>query len=454
MKIGALEINTTDLAAQGNAVLGIRDSGKTYTATYLAENMLDAGVPFVAFDPIGVWRFLRVGADGHEGYPVVVAGGEGGDIPLSADSAQNIVRAAMQENIALVLDLYSMNLSKADWRKIVETSIRVLLYENKRYGLRHVFIEEAAEFVPQVVRADMGRVYAEIEKLGRMGRNASLGFTLINQRAEEVNKAVLELCDCLFLHRQKGRHSLTALDKWLSIASTNNAKEIVKTLPGLDQGRCWVWMAGSNQPVFVKVPKKKTVHPDPKHQTDAKHQVTVDVSDFVKRMQSSLRKQEASDIGKELETQTKRTKAAKGKVKDAERALANPRYDELEKELQNARLELNQSRMRESQLRAKLETVKVTFAPQYDGLRKVFEEISTVEGVVVDSGAWQTWLDKLHGKNRRMLEILIEHRRISDKRMYFLVGMKKRSYSTYKSNLIRLGLMKAEGDDLILQDVE
>src|SRR5690606_5559778 len=113
--------------------------------------------------PIGVWRYLKVGQKGHPGYQVVVAG-DSGDLPLTPESAVNIVRAAMRENIPLVIDLYSMKLSKADWRKIVEESIRLLLYENKPCGLRHVFIEEAAEFCPQRVGPESGRVYAEIEK--------------------------------------------------------------------------------------------------------------------------------------------------------------------------------------------------------------------------------------------------------------------------------------------------
>jgi hypothetical protein len=92
-------------------------------------------------------------------------------------------------------------------------------------------LEEAAEFVPQRIGPDQGYVYAEIEKLARMGGNASLGYTLVNQRAEEVNKAVLELCDCLFLHRQKGRHSLNAISKWLDIADAGNRKEIISGLP-------------------------------------------------------------------------------------------------------------------------------------------------------------------------------------------------------------------------------
>lgn len=245
----ALTIPVTEFAAQGNAILGIRDSGKSYTATWLAERLLENGVPFIAFDPVGIWKYLKVPSRPNgNGYNVVIAG-ERADLELSPTSAPEIVRGAMRENISLVLDLYSMHLSKRDWRSIVEASVRLLLYENKPYGLRHIFLEEAAEFVPQRVLPDQGSVYAEIEKLARMGGNASLGYTLINQRAEEVNKAVLELCDCLFLHRQKGRNSLTAISKWLDIADAGNRKQIISSLPTLEQGKCWVWPQGTEKPV-------------------------------------------------------------------------------------------------------------------------------------------------------------------------------------------------------------
>ncbi len=281
-----ISIDSIDYASQGNAILGIRNSGKSYTGTYIAERLMDDGIPFIAFDPIGIWRYLKVGKKGA-GYPVVVAG-DNGDLPLTPQSAPDIVRAAMKENVSLVVDLYSMGLSKADWRKIVEQSIRLLLYENKPCGLRHIFIEEAAEFCPQRVQSEDGRVYAEIEKLARMGGNASLGYTLINQRAEEVNKAVLELCDCLFLHRQKGRHSLTALGKWLDVADTKNAKAIINSLPSLEQGECWVWQQGSHDPARIQMPQKKTVHPDRKNPLAASAGIPSDVSKFVARMNKSL----------------------------------------------------------------------------------------------------------------------------------------------------------------------
>lgn len=289
--LGTLTVETIALASQGNAVLGIRDSGKTVTAEKLAEEMFAAGIPFVAFDPIGVWKYLRVPGTGR-GIPVVVAGGEAGDLPLTPKSAPDIMRAAMKAGISLVFDLHDINLSKADWKRVVADSIRVLIYENGPHGLRHVFLEEAAEFVPQRVGPESGVVYAEIEKMARMGGNARLGYTLINQRAEEVNKSVLELCDNLFLHRQKGRHSITALSKWLNAGAVVDHKAITDSLSTLPTGECWAWMAQSETPVRIKIPMKDSFHPDRRILMDAMAVATkfkpVDASHFVASMKTVL----------------------------------------------------------------------------------------------------------------------------------------------------------------------
>lgn len=288
IKLGKVSIDALDLGSRGNAVLGIRDSGKTYTATLMAERLFEAGIPFTAFDPIGVWRFLRVPGEGR-GYPVVVAGGTDGDLALTPKSAPAIVEAAMQNGVSLVIDLFSMDLSKADWRRIVRDSVRLMLHRNQAHGLRHVFIEEAAEFAPQ--RVIDGEVYAEIEKLARMGGNSRLGYTLINQRAEEVNKAVLELCDNLFLHRQKGRNSLTALSKWLDIGNVKDSKAIVETLSTLPTGECWAWLQGTGEPIRFHVPTKNSLHPDRRvmrGDASVKRKGAVDVQAFVESMRTTL----------------------------------------------------------------------------------------------------------------------------------------------------------------------
>jgi hypothetical protein len=322
IKFKGLELDARDYASQGNAILGIRDSGKSYTAMFIAERLMDANIPIIAFDPIGVWRWLRVRADGKPGYPVVVAGnGDHCDLPLSPHSAPAIVRAAMQQGVSIVFDLYSMELSKADWRRIIENSVQTLLYENKDYGLRHLFVEEAAEVVPQRVGPDQGRVYSVMEKLARMGGNALLGYTLINQRAEEVNKAVLELCDGLFLHRQKGRNSLNALSKWLSIGSSAEGG-IIKAMPLLPQGQCYAWPAGEGQPSLITVPKKKTFHPDRRAMRDGikAPELKTDIPKFVTTMKSAL----AEIVAEAEENDPAKLKA---RIKELEKKQSSPVVD-------------------------------------------------------------------------------------------------------------------------------
>jgi uncharacterized protein len=258
MNFGEIEIDPVELGINGNAILGIKESGKSYLGTELGELMFDAGIPFVAFDPIGIWHNMKVPGLG-KGYPIVVAGGAAPDIPLTVASAPAIVEAAMHQRVSLVLDLFDPELSKSDWHKIVRSCADLLLHRNAQHGLRHVFIEEAAEFVPQ--RPMDGLTYAAVEKLIRMGGNARLGCTLITPRSQEVNKAVLELCENIFLFRQRGKNALENLKKWLDVAGAV-ATDVMRTLPNLPTGECWAWLGGSDVPVHLHVPAKNSFHPD------------------------------------------------------------------------------------------------------------------------------------------------------------------------------------------------
>lgn len=311
-----LSINAVEYASRANAILGIRDSGKTYTGTLIAEQLFIAGIPFFAFDPIGRWRFLRVNGLG-DGIPVVVAGGSDPDLSLTPENAPKLIRAAMKAGVSMVIDLYSVGLSKADWRKIVRSSIETILYENEGHGQRHVFLEEAAEFIPQHVRD--GQTYAAVEKLARMGGNVGCGLTLINQRAEEVNKAVLELCDNLLLHRQRGKNSLLSLRKWLDAGNVKPPKEITDSLADLPTGQCWAWFREVGKPRLITVAKKRSFDPNRRTMAVMKvpgHQpARADVRGFVAEMKALL-------DGKPASTKTQPQESKEKDVKESEaRAL-------------------------------------------------------------------------------------------------------------------------------------
>lgn len=289
IKIGRVQVPLEDYAVGASAVLGIRDSGKTVTSKGICEQLIDQGVQPIIFDAVGKWRWLKVAGTAHgKAYKVVVAGGRDPDLPLTPHSVPEIIRAALRERIPLVIDLFSKNMSKADWRRIVQTAIHIIHYENEG-GAAHVFLEEAAEFVPQKIYD--GETYAEVEKLVRMGGNASVGITLINQRSQEVNKAVLDNCStALILGCQVGKNAIQAVESWIEKLDSETAEEVTASLPKLKAGEAWVWTRKSlTHPTREQMPMCRSFHPDRRTpEIILKSAKTTDTAEFVAKMAASI----------------------------------------------------------------------------------------------------------------------------------------------------------------------
>ena len=95
-----------DAVTQTFAILAKRGVGKTYTASVLVEELLKAGLHAVVVDPVGVWWGLRAAADGKRpGLPIVILGGDHGDVPLEVTAGQVIADLVVDEGISAVLDL-------------------------------------------------------------------------------------------------------------------------------------------------------------------------------------------------------------------------------------------------------------------------------------------------------------------------------------------------------------
>src|SRR3990167_4634188 len=125
------------------AVLAIRGAGKTCAATVMAEEMFKQNLPWIALDPVGVWWGLRTSPNGKgDGIPVVIFGGEHGDLPLSG-GGKKIADALLSEPICAVLDVSRE--SKRFWHTFL-TDFCLRLMELNPDTPRHLFIEEAPEF--------------------------------------------------------------------------------------------------------------------------------------------------------------------------------------------------------------------------------------------------------------------------------------------------------------------
>lgn len=335
--IGQVSIPLRDFAVARTGVLGITKSGKTYCAKGIAEQLMDHSVPIIVFDAIGVWRFLKRPADGGgRGYKVVVAGGQEPDLPLTPGGAVEIIRAAMKQNVSVVIDLYDKRLSKSQWRDIVRECFRTILYENT--GVRTIILEETPEFAPQKILD--GETYAEVEKLGRMGGNHGIGLLMIAQRSQEVNKAVLELCDNMILMRQRGSNAIDSLEKWMNRVDAGIATQIAKALPGMQPGECFVWAEDSIKPVRTKTKLINSLHLDRRDLVAGRkiRSKAVDTSDFVERLSGELsnliEEQKANDpktLREELNRVRQELLAKNAELTRALDAPASPKGAELRK---------------------------------------------------------------------------------------------------------------------------
>lgn len=260
LNIGSIKIPVT-AATKSFAVLAKRGAGKTYASAVIAEEFAKAGVPFVVFDPIDVWWGLRLAADGKgKGLPIVVFGLEHADIKIDRTMGKRIAEAVVSKNISCVISTFGM--SKVDQRHLIAEFSETLLNINNTP--RHIFIEEAHEFVPQRVMGGVAVCFSRVEALVTMGRNKGIGVTLINQRAATLNKDVLTQVDTLIALRSVGPQDRKAVKEWVEAHSVDgDMDEFIDSLPSLPTGTAWIW-SPEFMGVFekIKIRKRETFHPD------------------------------------------------------------------------------------------------------------------------------------------------------------------------------------------------
>lgn len=231
-----------DAVTETFGILAKRGKGKTNTGVVLFEELVGAGLPVVAIDPVGVWWGLRSNAGGNgPGLPVVILGGDHGDLPLEPAAGALVADTLVGSRAPMVLDLSVM--SKTQARRFV-TDFTEQLYHRNRDPL-HVIVDEADLFAPQRATADSARMLGAMEDLVRRGRARGIGVTLISQRPAAVHKDVLTQVEALVVLGMTGPRDVAAIDEWVSLHATEEEAHAVKaSLPSLPVGTAWVWSPG------------------------------------------------------------------------------------------------------------------------------------------------------------------------------------------------------------------
>jgi uncharacterized protein len=245
-----------DAVTQSFALLAVRRAGKSNAAAVLAEEMHRAGLPWVAIDPKGDWWGLRSSKDGTgPGLPVPVFGGLHGDVPLTPESGRLIAEIIVTENVTCILDVSDFPSKAAQMRFLTDFAEHLFRLHRKRPHPRHVFLEEADEYIPQRVMGEQAKCVGAWSKLVKQGGAFGLGVTLISQRSAVVNKDALTQVETLIALRTTSPQDRAAIKAWVDYHDAS--REIVDSLPSLEDGEAWVcsphWLTRHGQPAVQRI---------------------------------------------------------------------------------------------------------------------------------------------------------------------------------------------------------
>lgn len=233
-----------DAITQGFAILARRRSGKSQLAGVMQEVFCERGDPWVCLDPVSAhWGIRYRDQDERPGAPsgldVLIVGGKQADVALNEHSGGVLAEIIVNTNISCIIDLGDTTLN-ARQKFVAE-------FANELYRInttpRHVFLEEADEFVPQQLEFDNQKlVRGALERLIKGGGGRGIGFTLITQRPASISKKCLTQVDNLFAMRLVGPQDLRAAQDWFehNVGDKERLREIVASLPSFQPGEAWL----------------------------------------------------------------------------------------------------------------------------------------------------------------------------------------------------------------------
>jgi hypothetical protein len=246
-----------DAVTQVIGFLGRRGAGKSYSATKLAELMLDAHAQIVALDPVGIWHGLRLG----NGFDIPVLGGLHGDIPLEPSSGSLVAELIVQRGISAVLDVSQM-IASEQAHFACDFATQFFQLKKAAPSAVHLFLEECQEMAPENPQHGgmEPKMLHAFQRIVKLGRNFGIGVSLISQRPQEVSKKVLNQTELLLAFQTSGPQERKAIKGW--IADKDIKEDIDALLPKLDVGYARAW-----SPQWLKV--SKTIKVAQKRSLDA-----------------------------------------------------------------------------------------------------------------------------------------------------------------------------------------
>ncbi|MEF8901730.1 MAG: DUF87 domain-containing protein [Halovenus sp.] len=324
-----VELPVVELLTGRGFVTGKSGSGKSNSASVIAEKLLDNGFGLLIVDIDGEYYGLK------EEYEILHAGAdEECDIRVTTDHAGKLASLALEQNVPIILDVSSY-LDQSEAEAVLTAVARSLFAKAKKQKQPFlVLVEEVHEYVPE--NGSVGECGKMLIKISKRGRKHGLGICGISQRPADVKKDFITQCDWLLWHRLTWNNDTQVVRRILDADYADAVEE-------LDDGEGFLMTDWSEAVERVQFYRKQTF--------DAG--ATPGLDDFERPELKSV----SDDLVSELESISEEKQERENRIQELREELdrKNSRVGELEAELQDAR---DLSRMAEQFVETMVEHVE------------------------------------------------------------------------------------------------
>lgn len=188
------ELPAQEIVTGRGLIAGTSGAGKSNTATVVAEEVLELGVPLAVIDPEGEFSALS------EEYPIVVFGADpDADVSGDATDANELARRAVAERIPVVFDLSGF--VEAETHSVAGAVATGLFHAEKQHEVPYLLIaDEIDEYLPNKAKTDATK---PLSRVAQRGRKRGLGLLGLSQRPADVSKDFVTQAEYHIWHRFK-----------------------------------------------------------------------------------------------------------------------------------------------------------------------------------------------------------------------------------------------------------
>jgi len=226
-------------------ITGKSGSGKSVTASVIAEELLKADLGFLIVDTDGEYFGLK------EQYEVLHVGADGTcDAEVGIEHAPLLAELALEEGVPIILDV-SGYLDEDEVEALLERVVRELFVREKKQKKPFLLVvEEVHEYLPESGGLDdFGERLLQVAK---RGRKRGLGMCAISQRPAAVDKDFITQCNWMVWHRLTWNNDTDVVRRIIDA----DAAETVETL---ENGEAILMTDWDEQTRRVKFRMRETV---------------------------------------------------------------------------------------------------------------------------------------------------------------------------------------------------